>query len=240
MHTLRICIIALALLLNLVGALIINVNPQNNRNNRHLTATRRDLVGKVIAASTSILISSSSPLPSNAAAMTKEQSNLQSYPDFTVSDLGFQYKDVQSGQQDAPAAKKGDRVVFEWSGYTIGYFGRPFQAKGGPTGGAFDKDTDYERTVIGSGAMVKGLEEGLVGMRQGQVRQIIVPSGSLSYPDSDPKHEVVGPKPSTFSGQRALNFVLQNEAGTIDKTLLFNVKCVRVDVGGVVEKSRRG
>ena len=24
----------------------------------------------------------------------------------------------------------GDRVVFDWSGYTIGYFGRPFEAKG--------------------------------------------------------------------------------------------------------------
>ena len=105
MHTLRIC--TLTLLFNLVGAFILNVNPQNNRNHGHLTATRRDLVGKVIIASTSILISSSSsPLPSNAA-MTKEQSNLQSYPDFTVSELGFQYKDVQPGQQGSPAAKKG-------------------------------------------------------------------------------------------------------------------------------------
>jgi hypothetical protein len=26
--------------------------------------------------------------------------------------------------------KDGDRVVFDWSGYTIGYFGRPFEAKG--------------------------------------------------------------------------------------------------------------
>jgi hypothetical protein len=70
-------------------------------------------------------------------------------------------------------------------------------------------------------------------------RQIIVPDGPLSYPSSDYPHDVVGPKPSTFSGQRALNFVLQNEAGTIDKTLLFNVKVVRVDVGGVVDKQRR-
>lgn len=97
-------------------------------------------------------------------------SSLQSYPDFTRCPSGIQIKDVAAGVDGAPEAKNGDRVVFEWSGYTIGYFGRPFQAKGGPTGGAFDKDTDYERTTIGSGAMVKGLEEALIGMKQGQIR----------------------------------------------------------------------
>ena len=33
----------------------------------------------------------------------------------------------------------------------------------------------------------------------------------LSYPDDDKDHERVGPVPSTFSGQRALNFVLYNK-----------------------------
>ena len=37
----------------------------------------------------------------------------------------------------------------------------------------------------------------------------------------------MGPKPTTFSGMRALNFVLENER--VDRTLLFNVKLVRVD-----------
>ena len=43
----------------------------------------------------------------------------------------------------------------------------------------------------------------------------------LGYPTSDPAHAKVGPKPSTFSGQRALDFVLQNQE-LIDKTLFFN------------------
>ena len=38
----------------------------------------------------------------------------------------------------------------------------------------------------------------------------------------------IGPKPSTFSGLRALNFVLDNK-NLIDKTLLINVRLVRVD-----------
>lgn len=39
--------------------------------------------------------------------------------------------------------------------------------------------------------------------------QLIIPP-ELGYPLDDPKHDKVGPKPSTFSGQRALDFVLQN------------------------------
>ena len=52
---------------------------------------------------------------------------------------GWSYKDVKIGNSsnsgsnnghDAEEWKDGDRVVFDWSGYTIGYFGRPFEAKG--------------------------------------------------------------------------------------------------------------
>lgn len=42
-----------------------------------------------------------------------------------------------------------------------------------------------------------------------RVPQLIIPP-ELGYPLDDPKHDRVGPKPSTFSGQRALDFVLQN------------------------------
>ena len=55
--------------------------------------------------------------------------------------------------------------------------------------------------------MVPGLEKGLMGMQAGGVRQIVLPYGPFSYPNNDPTHDRVGPKPSTFSGQRALNFV---------------------------------
>jgi len=62
----------------------------------------------------------------------------------------------------------------------------------------------------------------------------------LSYPKSDPDHTLLGPAPSSFSGKRALNFVLENEVGTIDKTILINVKCVRVDKKGRYGKYVRG
>lgn len=54
------------------------------------------------------------------------------FPDFTITDEGWAYKEVKIGNKDDGKGDlvDGDRVVFDWSGYTIGYFGRPFEAKG--------------------------------------------------------------------------------------------------------------
>lgn len=167
-----------------------------------------------------------SPLPSSAQTAIETPDFVQQYSDFIKNPEGWSYKDVKQGSPN-DKIEDGDRVVFDWSGYTIGYFGRPFEAKGGPQGGAFDKDLDFRRTVVGSGSVVKGLECALRSMGTGGIRQVIVPFGELSYPMDDLVHERVGPKPSTFSGQRALNFVLENTR--VDRTLLFNVKVIRVD-----------
>ncbi len=122
---------------------------------------------------------------------------VQQYEDFTPTPEGWSYKEVKKGTKGGDAAKEGDRVVFDWSGYTIGYFGRPFEAKGGPQGGAFDKDLDYFRTVLGSKTVVTGLECALKGMHPGDIRQVIVPYGPLSYPPEDKEHDAVGPKPTS-------------------------------------------
>lgn len=122
---------------------------------------------------------------------------VQQYEDFTPTAEGWSYKEVKKGTKGGDPASDGDRVVFDWSGYTIGYFGRPFEAKGGPQGGAFDKDLDYFRTVLGSKTVVPGLECALKGMRPGDIRQVIVPYGPLSYPPEDKDHDLVGPKPTS-------------------------------------------
>ena len=53
---------------------------------------------------------------------------VQEYEDFKQQSEGYSVRDVQVGKGESP--QMGDRVVFDWSGYTIGYFGRPFEAKG--------------------------------------------------------------------------------------------------------------
>ena len=44
-------------------------------------------------------------------------------------------------------------------------------------------------------------------------------------------------RPTTFSGQRALNFVLDNQ-NLIDKTLLINIRLVKVDEGFANRKKK--
>ena len=149
-----------------------------------------------------------------------------SYADFEKAPSGLMFKDAKPGKKDGKTPEKGDRVVIEWTGYTIGYYGRPFETK--QLKELDNIQDEYLRFEVGGSTVIPAIQEGVLGMREGAVRQLVVPSGKLGYPESDPGHELVGPKPSTFSGQRALNFVLQNKE-LIDKTLLFNVKLVRVD-----------
>lgn len=204
---------------------------------------RRDVLHQfVMTATTSAaagLAVSGMAIPALAEQQQEEKESLyapkfvQEYSDFIKTSEGWSYRDVTTtttgrNNNDGETPSLGDRVVYDWSGYTIGYFGRPFEAKGGPQGGAFDKrDVDYSRTVLGSGEVVKGLECAMKTMKVGTVRQVIVPFGALSYPSDDLTHDRVGPKPTTFSGQRALNFVLENPR--VDRTLLFNVKLIRID-----------
>ena len=44
--------------------------------------------------------------------------------------------------------------------------------KGGPKGGAFDKDLDYDRDILGSNAIIPALEDAFRGMKPGGVRQV--------------------------------------------------------------------
>lgn len=184
-----------------------------------VTDRRKMIFSAGVTAATAIVATA---LPATAAEV-----DLQQYEDFTKAPEGWSYRDVNVGAGASPSV--GDRAVYEWSGYTIGYFGRPFEARGGPQGGAFDKNQDYSRTVIGNGDVVKGVDLALQSMKVGGIRQVIVPYGDLGYPSTkdDASHDKIGPKPTTFSGERALNFVLDNPR--VDRTLLFNVKLIRVD-----------
>jgi len=70
---------------------------------------------------------------------------------------------------------------------------------------------------MGSGVALPGLEEGIVGMKKGSIRRIIVPSelGYSSFPGLEPK-------PTNTIDQKALDSVVMNPRR--DATLLFDVK----------------
>lgn len=91
-------------------------------------ATRRSILTQTASLVASSLIVSA---PSNAEDNMYSPKFVQTYEDFTDMPEGWSYKDVKVGSGDSGGdLKDGDRVVFDWSGYTIGYFGRPFEAKG--------------------------------------------------------------------------------------------------------------
>lgn len=145
------------------------------------------------------------------------------YPDYTLTGSGLQFKDLRMGT--GPTPKEGETVVVDWDGYTIGYYGRIFEARNKAKGGSFEgNEKDYLRIRLGTHEVISAFEEAISTMNLGGVRRIIVPP-ELGYPDNDFNKK--GPKPTTFSGQRALAFVLQNN-NLIDKTLLFDIELLKI------------
>ena len=85
----------------------------------------------------------------------------------------------------------------QWTGYTIGYYGRPFETKklqaldGNDEEAALppqkrDEQRDdcsthppppqqFLRFVVGSGSVIPALDEGVSSMAEGGVRQLVVP-----------------------------------------------------------------
>jgi peptidylprolyl isomerase len=71
---------------------------------------------------------------------------------------------------DGVAAKVGDRLTVHY----VGTF---------PGGGKFDASTDRDRPftfVLGGGQVIKGWDEGLVGVRAGEKRRLVLPP-ALGY-----------------------------------------------------------
>lgn len=145
------------------------------------------------------------------------------YPDYIETKSGLQYKDLRIG--NGPTPKPGEMVVVDWDGYTIGYYGRIFEARNKTKGGSFEGgDKAFYKFRLGYKEVIPAFEEAVAGMSLGGIRRIIVPP-ELGYPEND--FNKSGPRPTTFSGQRALDFVLRNQ-GLIDKTLLFDIELLKV------------
>ena len=150
------------------------------------------------------------------------------YSDFTRTASGLQYKDVRPGSKEGKEYKDESKIaVVDWDGYTLGYYGRPFEARNGPKGGAFNEDKDFFRFRADDLDVLPAFREAIVGMKVGGIRRIIVPPNSgLAYPENK-NWKKMKPKPNNFSGERALGFVLENQ-GMIDKTLLFDIELMDV------------
>lgn len=146
------------------------------------------------------------------------------YPDFTLTDSGLQYKDLVPGKQ-AEVATVGSKVVVDWSGVTLGYYGRIFEARNKAKGGSFTGDEkEFFRFTVGDDKVIPAFNEALQGMHVGGIRRIIVPP-EIGYPETG--YSGCYPEPGSFAGKRSLDFVLQNR-GMMDKTLLFDIELLKI------------
>jgi FKBP-type peptidyl-prolyl cis-trans isomerase len=74
---------------------------------------------------------------------------------------------------------------------------------------------------LGKGEVLPGLESGIVGMKKGGIRRIIIPA-DLAYS----KFPNLEPKPMNSNDQRALDSVIKNPRR--DATILFDVSVERI------------
>ena len=86
----------------------------------------------------------------------------------TLTREGLYWKDVTLGA--GASVEKGDRVIIHYTGWL-------------PDGGIFDSSVEAGGPIgfeVGMGRVIEGWELGLVGMREGGIRRLVIPPG-LAY-----------------------------------------------------------
>jgi FKBP-type peptidyl-prolyl cis-trans isomerase len=98
---------------------------------------------------------------------------------------GLKYIDVQVGC--GPAAKAGSSVSVQYTGW--------LQSTGKKFDSSWDRKAQGFTLVLGQGKVIKGFDEGLVGMKQGGTRRLIIPAalayGATGSPPTIPPNSVL-------------------------------------------------
>lgn len=139
-------------------------------------------------------------------------------PEFIELANGVKVKDFKSGT--------GDAVVQPTSTVQIQCNGRLLNLNGVSFYNTKNNNPDGFGAIplsihLGQGEAIPGLESGIVGMRKGGIRRIIIPA-DLAYS----KFPDLEPKPMSAIDQRALDSVIKNPRR--DATVLFDVSVERL------------
>ena len=137
-------------------------------------------------------------------------------PQFVELANGVKVKEFRSGSGDT--VKADSQVMIQASGRLLNLNGVIFYntKNNNPDGfGAVPLTIN-----LGKGEALPGLESGLIGMRKGGIRRIIIPA-DLAYS----KFPDLEPKPMNSNDQRALDSVVKNPRR--DATILFDVSIER-------------
>ena len=113
----------------------------------------------------------------------------------------------------------------DWGhGGISGWCWKPQQAKGG----AFADDGFLQEPLaftVGDGTVIPGIDEAVQGMEAGGIHGSSCPRRLATR---TARFSANWAKPSTFSGERALDFVLASKSSMMDKTLMFDLKLTNV------------
>ncbi len=122
-------------------------------------------------------------LPPTAIAGPVKPPTLTEAP-VTLAD-GLQYIDVQKGC--GLAAKSGSSTSLEYTGW--------LQSSGKKFDSSYDRSGSPLSFVLGQGQVIKGFDEGMLGMQQGGIRRIIIPAalayGTAGSPPTIPANAVL-------------------------------------------------
>ena len=148
---------------------------------------------------------------------------------------GLLVLDLKEGS--GAAAKVGDTVSVDWSGFTAGYQGKRFEntTGGGEKGGmAGDEESAAGpfRFKVGDPAVVRAFSDAVVGMSPGGVRRVEIPGEEpgLSWPRDKAERAAALPVPHDFDGKRSLDFVLDNPTlMDFNRTIVLNLRLNRVN-----------
>lgn len=106
----------------------------------------------------------------NSAVLTKEASKGANMDNFKTTASGLKIEDIAIGQ--GTEAKSGDTVTVNYLGTLLN--GTKFDS-------SYDRNAPFT-TQIGVGQVIKGWDEGIVGMKVGGKRKLIIPP-DLGYGD---------------------------------------------------------
>jgi FKBP-type peptidyl-prolyl cis-trans isomerase len=174
---------------------------------------------------TAALLLGLTPTSANAAVRTKEElvkigtqtpagdgdANFIELPN------GVKIKEYRVGTGDE-IVKENSQVMIQATGRLLNFNGFVFYStkNNNPDGfGALPLTIN-----LGKGEALPGLEAGIVGMRKGGIRRILIPAG-LAYSN----FRNLEPRPMSANDQRALDSVVKNP--NMDATVLFDVSLER-------------
>ncbi|MEX0849270.1 MAG: FKBP-type peptidyl-prolyl cis-trans isomerase [Candidatus Dependentiae bacterium] len=92
----------------------------------------------------------------------------------TTTNSGLQYEILTQAPENADVAKKGTMVTVHYTGWLD---------ENGKQGSKFDSSVDRNQPfqfLLGMGQVIKGWDEGVVGMKVGEKRRLIIPA-ELGY-----------------------------------------------------------